>query len=66
MKPLPLVSLQRLVQDFFEKHLTIERNASRNTVLAYRDSLRLYFEHAAQQAGCHAEQLAHAALLSDN
>lgn len=62
MKPTHLVSLQRLVQDFFERHLTIERNASRNTVLAYRDSLRLYFEHAAQQAGCSAEQLAHAAL----
>ena len=52
-----IVSLQKLVQDFFEKHLTIERNASRNTVLAYRDALRLFLRHAAEREGCAADQL---------
>lgn len=52
-----VVSFPRLVQDFFEKHLTLERNASRNTVLAYRDALRLFLRHAAQLRGCAADQL---------
>ena len=51
------VSLQALVQDFFEKHLAVERHASRNTVLAYRDTLKLFFQHAAQRAGCAADRL---------
>lgn len=51
------LSFQRLVQDFFEKHLAIERNACRNTVLAYRDTLKLFLLHAAQQKGCKADQL---------
>jgi integrase/recombinase XerD len=64
MTPSPpaLVSLQTLVQDFFEKHLTVERHASRNTVLAYRDSLKLFLRHAAERTGCSAEQLEIAAL----
>jgi integrase/recombinase XerD len=49
--------LQALVQDFFEKHLTIERHASHHTVLSYRDSLRLFFRYAAERAGCNADQL---------
>ncbi len=59
MKPLKpvAVSFQQLIQDFFEKHLTVERNASRNTVLAYRDGLKLFLLHAAQQKGCSADQL---------
>ncbi|MGC2374004.1 MAG: tyrosine-type recombinase/integrase [Solirubrobacteraceae bacterium] len=60
-----LVSIQALVQDFFEKHLTVERHASRNTVLAYRDSLKLFLHHAAQQAGCSADKLEVAALDVD-
>ena len=44
----PIVSLQSHIQNFFEKHLTLERNASRNTVLAYRDSLKLFLRHAAE------------------
>ena len=59
------VSLQQLVQDFFEKHLTIERNASRNTVLAYRDALRLFLGHAAQRMGCAVDQLGHEILDAD-
>jgi integrase/recombinase XerD len=50
-------TLQTLVQDFFEKHLAIERHASRHTVLAYRDSLKLFLRHAADRAGCTADRL---------
>lgn len=57
-----VISLQALVQDFFEKHLTVERHASRHTVLAYRDSLKLFLRHAAQRRGCTADQLDHAVL----
>ncbi len=60
-----IVSLQQLVQDFFEKHLAIERNASRNTVLAYRDALRLFLRHAAERMGCAVDQLDHAILDVD-
>jgi site-specific recombinase XerD len=60
-----IVSLQQLVQDYFEKHLAIERNASRNTVLAYRDALRLFLGHAAQRMGCAADQLDHTILDVD-
>ena len=59
MKPskLPLASLQMLIQDFFEKYLTVERQASRHTVLAYRDTLKLFLHHAAQQIGCTSDRL---------
>ncbi len=60
-----IVSLQKLVQNFFEKHLTIERNASRNTVLAYRDALKLFLRHAAERAECAADQLDHLILDVD-
>ncbi len=50
-------TLQALVQDFFEKHLTIERHASHHTVLAYRDSLKLFLRYAAERAGCTADRL---------
>ena len=60
-----IVSLQKLVQDFFEKHLTLERNASRNTVLAYRDALRLFLRHAALRKGCAADRLDYSILDVD-
>lgn len=50
-------TLQALVQDFFERHLTLERHASHHTVLAYRDSLKLFLRYAAEKAGCTADQL---------
>jgi integrase/recombinase XerD len=59
------ISLQELVQDFFEKYLTIERQASRNTVLAYRDSLKLFLSYAAERDGCAADQLDHTVLDID-
>lgn len=59
MKPAKptFATLQALIQDFFEKHLTIERHASRHTVLAYRDSLKLFLRYAAERAGCTADRL---------
>lgn len=60
-----VVSLQALVQDFFEKHLAVERHASHHTVLAYRDSLKLFFRYAAQRVGCAADELDYATLEVD-
>ncbi len=60
-----LVSVQQLVQDFFEKHLTTERNASKNTVLAYRDAFKLFLCHAAEQFDCAVDKLDHAILDVD-
>ena len=60
-----IISLQQLVQDFFEKHLTTETNASRNTVLAYRDALKLFLRHAAQRMDRAVDQLDHAILDVD-
>jgi site-specific recombinase XerD len=56
-KTAALVSLQRLIQDFFEKHLPVERHASRHTILAYRDSLKLFLQHAAHKLACTADEL---------
>lgn len=50
-------SLQQFVQDFFEKHLTVERNAKPNTILSYRDALKLFFRCTSQQKCCAADQL---------
>jgi site-specific recombinase XerD len=54
---MPVVSLQCHVQNFFEKHLTFERNASRNTILAYRDCLKLFLGRAAEQRRISVDQL---------
>lgn len=64
MKP-PVVTLPALVQAFFEQHLTVERQASRNTVLAYRDALKLFLAHAAKLRSRSPEQLDHAVLDVD-
>jgi integrase/recombinase XerD len=61
----PEVTLPLLVQDFFEQHLTVERQASRHTVLAYRDSLKLFLTHAGSLRRCSLDQLDHAALDVD-
>lgn len=61
----PLVSLQLAVQNFFEKYLTIERNASRNTILAYRDCFKLFLQHAADKHGVAIDQLDHSILELD-
>lgn len=55
-------TLQALVQGFFEQHLTIERNASRNTVLAYRDALKLFLRYSSSTRGCSPDRLDHSVL----
>jgi site-specific recombinase XerD len=60
-----VVSLQQAVQDFFEKYLTIERNASRNTILAYRDAFKLFLQHAADKHGVTIDRLDHSILELD-
>jgi site-specific recombinase XerD len=59
------MTLQALVQDFFVKHLTVERNASRHTVAAYRDAMKLFLRYASTEAGCDPDQLDHSALCVD-
>jgi integrase/recombinase XerD len=62
MRGVAVTSLQALVQSFFEEHLPTERNASRNTLLAYRDALKLFLRHASAHLGRDPEFLDHAAL----
>lgn len=52
-------TLQALVQGFFEQHLSVERNASRHTVLAYRDALMLFLRYASTARGCSPDELDH-------
>ncbi len=58
----PIVSLQTLVQNFFEKYLSVERNVKRHTVLSYRDCLKLFLRYASEHFKCSVEQLDHAVL----
>lgn len=55
-------TLQALVQSLFEQHLTVERNVSRNTVLAYRDSLKLFLQYSSSARGCSPDRLDHSIL----
>lgn len=45
-------ALPRLVESYFREHLASVRGASRHTVLAYRDTLRLFFTFLAVTKGC--------------
>lgn len=47
----PADSLFRFVESFFREYLQRVRNASRHTVLAYRDTLRLFFSFVADACG---------------
>jgi site-specific recombinase XerD len=58
MKPVG-PTLQALVQDFFVQHLTVERNASRHTVLAYRDALKLFLRYSSSARNCSPDELDH-------
>jgi site-specific recombinase XerD len=58
-------SLQALVQDFFEQHLVIERNVSPNTVLAYRDALKLFLRHASDRLRRSPDKIDHTVLTPD-
>lgn len=62
MTAIAVVSLQSLVQSFFEEHLPTERGVSRNTLLSYRDGIKLFLGHAARQVGCDPEHLDYEAL----
>ena len=50
------------LQDFFEQHLTVERNASPNTIVSYRDALKLFVRHVSRERGCPPDALDHGAL----
>jgi integrase/recombinase XerD len=50
-------SLLRLVESFFRQHLQLARAASRHTVDAYRDALRLFFLFVADQRKCSVAKL---------
>lgn len=53
----PIVTLQTLVQRFFQTHLPVERHASRHTILAYRDSLKLFLQFAVETTGTDVDRL---------
>lgn len=50
-------SLQMLIQEFFQRHLPVERSASPNTIMAYRDAMKLFLRHATRMAKRNADQL---------
>lgn len=54
--------LQRHIQDFFEKHLSVERNASPNTILAYRDGVKLFLQHVTEKLHARVDELDHSIL----
>ena len=58
--------LARYIQDFFEKYLGTLRNASRNTILAYRDTFKLFLRHAAEREGIEIDQLDYSILEVDS
>ncbi len=49
--------LPRLVESYFREHLDRVRGASRHTLLAYRDTLRLFFTFLAESKGIAASAL---------
>jgi len=57
--------LARLVTDFFIKHLAAERNVSRNTVVAYRDGLKLFLRFASEFHKCKVDSLVTEQLTAD-
>lgn len=58
-------SIQRHIQDFFEKYLPVERNASQNTIVAYRDGLKLFLQHAAETTAVAVDRLDHSIFDAD-
>ena len=66
MKNRKVSTLQAFIQDFFCRHLAIERNAGPNTLGAYRDAIKLFLRHASDVMGCTPDQLDHRALDVEN
>lgn len=56
-----LPPLSALIQRFFQEHLIVERNASTNTVLAYRDAIKIFLCYASRTRGCSPDALDHEA-----
>jgi site-specific recombinase XerD len=50
-------SIARFVQRFFQEYLAAQRGLSPNTVLSYRDSLKLFLRFASQQVRKHVDKL---------
>lgn len=50
-------SLSGLTQSFFQQYLAQARGASPHTTRAYRDTLRLFLIHLAEQRGCGVDRL---------
>lgn len=46
-------NLMQLVQSFFQEYLTVHRGLSNNTVMAYRDALKLFFLHESTRQNKH-------------
>ena len=44
-------SLARFLQGFFHEYLAAQRGLSHNTILSYRDCLKLFLRFVSQQAG---------------
>ena len=59
-------TFQALIRDFFEEYLAVERNVSRNTILAYRDALKLFLKYVTHTQNCASEQLEHTVLSAEN
>jgi len=55
-------TLQAMVRDFFTHHLVIERNVSSNTVIAYRDAIRLFLTYTTMHLQRTADELNYDAL----
>ena len=49
--------LMQLVQSFFQEYLIIHRGLSQNTILAYRDTLKIYFLHESTRQKKHISKL---------
>ena len=59
-------TFQMLVQNFFVQYLAIERNASGNTIAAYRDAIKLFLRYLAETTGCSPDQVDHSVLATEN
>jgi len=51
------MTLSTLITDFFMSHLAREHDASKHTVMAYRDALKMLLSFAARMKGCTVDRL---------
>ena len=50
-------SIARFVQRFFHDYLAAQRGLSKNTIMSYRDCLKLFFLFVSEQTGKHVDKL---------